>query len=293
MVSKKPVGDNIFLLKYKASVFYNATWNEFLENCRGTIVDSDFNVVTRTFNKAYNFRVEKNAPDLSDDTPVTAYRKVNGFFCAMTWHNNDVLVSTTGTTDSIFVGYAKEMMLKHMPWEDWKLVLSAPDCQGMTLMFEVCHPSDPHIIPEKTGLYFLGWRENTWDSKVHGFGISNAQSWKDFAETALHCYFPEYMETTVGEIVNLSKTVQHEGFMAWTEDGTCVKIKSPHYLVNKFIARKSPEKLIIVLKNNNYKEMVAEEFYPMCEYLKENLVEFTDMDEQTRLGYIRKYLETH
>jgi hypothetical protein len=283
----------LFVLKYKSKVFYDSLWDEFLENCRGTIVDKDFNVITRPFNKAFNFRVESNAPELSDDTEVTAYRKVNGFFCAMTWYNNDILVSTTGSTDSEYVAMAKEMMLTHMPLVDWKMALSTPDCQGMTFMFEVVHPNDPHVIPEKSGLYFLGWRENTWDSKVHGYGKDMSTAWKEFAENTLHCYYAESDQATIGELVKLSKTCTHEGYMAYTKDGHCVKIKSPYYLFKKFIARKSPEKLINIIQKNAYKDMVGEEFYPMCEHLSENLEEFSVKTEQERLEYIRTWLSSN
>ena len=113
LVSMKPAGDGIYVLKYSRRVFYDNLWNDFLEECRGTIVDADFNVVSRPFTKIYNYGVETKAPVLADNTLVTAYRKVNGFMVAMTWYNNDILVSTTGSTQNDYVDYAKEMMLKH------------------------------------------------------------------------------------------------------------------------------------------------------------------------------------
>ena len=151
LVSMKPAGDGIYVLKYKKKVFYDNLWNEYVAECRGTIVDEDFNLVSYPFTKIYNYGIEKEAPVLADDTMVTAYRKVNGFMVAMTFYNGDVLVSTTGSTDSDFVGYAKEMMLKHMPWADWQMALGNSEMQGMTFMFECVHPNDPHIIPEEAG----------------------------------------------------------------------------------------------------------------------------------------------
>ena len=150
LVSMRPAGDGIYVLKYKKTVFYDNLWNDFLEECRGTIVDKDFNVISRPFTKIYNYGIEAKAPVLADDVLVTAYRKVNGFMVAMTWYNGDVLVSTTGSTDSDYVNMAKEMMLKHMPWTDWQMALRG--AEGTTLMFECVHPNDPHIIPEQAGM---------------------------------------------------------------------------------------------------------------------------------------------
>jgi hypothetical protein len=286
LVSMKPAGDGIYVLKYSKRVFYEDLWNDFLEECRGTIVDEDFNVVSRPFTKIYNFRVEANAPVLTDDTPVTAYRKVNGFMVAMTWRDNDILVSTTGSTANDYVDYAKEMMLKHACWADWQMaVLGAKGC---TLMFECVHPSDPHIIVEKTGMYFLGWRDNAWSSRVHGFGCDEV--WKIFAEDTVKCYSVESYHMTVGELVTESKKVRHEGFVAYTVNGQAFKIKSPYYLTSKWVAR-NPRTDKLVDMNNDIKKNLDEEYYNLVDAIRANIEEYTAMDEQARLAWVRNYLE--
>jgi len=286
LVAMKPAGLGIYVLKYKKRVFYDNLWNEYLEECRGTIIDEDFNVVSRPFTKVYNYGIESQAPTLSSDTLVTAYRKVNGFMVAMTWHDNDILVSTTGSTDSDFVGYAKEMMLTHMCWEDWILAIASNE--GFTFMFECVHPSDPHIVVEKTGMYFLGWRENSWDSEVHGFGSELV--WKIFAEDTLKCNSVESYYMTVSELVAESKKVKHEGFVFYTEDGEAAKIKSPYYLTSKWVAR-NPRTDKLVNLQNDIKKNLDEEYYPLVDAIRANIEEYTAMDEQRRLVWVREYLE--
>ena len=277
----------LYVLKYKRRVFFDSLWNDFLEECRGTIVDEDFNVIARPFTKIYNFRIEDKSPVLSDDTPITAYRKVNGFLCNITWHNDDILVSTTGSTESSHVALAKEMMLKEQPWDNWVSATSMN--RGYTMMFECVHPDDPHIIPEEVGMYFLGWRENTWDSKVNGHGAKIAKHWREFAIGLLRCKYAESFETTVGELVALSKTVQHEGFIFYTADGMAAKIKSPHYLISKFVARNpNTDKLM----NPQIKQTIDEEYYPLIDHIQANIVEFTAMGEQARLAWVREFLES-
>ena len=46
LVNMKPAGDGIFVLKYKKKVFYDNLWNDYIAECRGTIVDADFNLVS-------------------------------------------------------------------------------------------------------------------------------------------------------------------------------------------------------------------------------------------------------
>ena len=288
LVSMRPAGTGISVLKYKKTVFYNNLWNDFLEECRGTIVDADFNVVSRPFTKIYNYGVEAKAPVLSGHTPLTAYRKVNGFMIAMSWHNNDILVSTTGSTDSPFVDLAKEMMLTHMSWADWQMALLGG--QGFTYMFECVHPTDPHIVPEKPGMYFLGWRANTWESTVVGYGSDIGAVWTEYAQDVLHCYSTETMNVTVNELIALSKTVKHEGFVAYTEDGQSFKIKSPYYLTSKWVAR-NPRTDKLTDLTRDIKHNIDEEYYNLIDAIRLNIVEYTAMTEQSRLSWVRGQLE--
>lgn len=283
LVSMKPAGDGIYVLKYSKRVFYDNLWNDYLEECRGTIVDADFNVVSRPFTKIYNYGVEDKSPVLADDVKVTAYRKANGFMIAMTWYNNDILVSTTGSTANDYVDYAKEMMLKHMCWADWQMAILG--AKGFTLMFECVHPNDPHIVVEKPGMYFLGWRENAWESKVQGFGSETM--WKIFAEGTVKCHPVESYHYTIGELVAESKRVKHEGFVAYTDDGISFKIKSPYYLTNKWVAR-NPRTDKLMTKE--FKEQIDEEYYGLLSHVRENIESFTLLTEQDRLQFIREYL---
>lgn len=285
LVSMKPAGDGIFVLKYRKSVFYDNLWNDFLEECRGTIVDADFNVVSRPFTKIYNYGVEAKAPVLSDNTLVTAYRKVNGFMVAMTWYNGDILVSTTGSTQNDYVDYAKEMMLKHQCWADWQMEIHT--AKGMTLMFECVHPNDPHIVPEDAGMYFLGHRENTWDSKVEMYGVSESNRAKEYALACLKCNYAESYVLPLSELVAKSKQVKHEGFVAYTEDGQAFKIKSPYYLTNKWVARNPrTDKLM----REDFKKQIDEEYYGLLAHIRENIESYTLLSEQDRLQFVRDFL---
>ena len=284
LVNMKECGDGIYVLKYKKKVFYDNLWNEYIAECRGSIVDKDFNLVTYPFTKIYNYGIEKEAPVLSDDTKVTAFRKVNGFMVAMTWYKNDILVSTTGSTDSDFVGYAKEMMLTHASWADWQLAMLSQDLEGMTVMFECVHPSDPHIVPEKAGMYILGYRENKFGSKV-GHDPFVLQ---DLAE-AFNCYRAESTTTNMARLQDMAKECKHEGYVFYTDDGVSAKIKSPYYLTSKWVAR-NPRTDKLVDLNKDIKHNIDEEYYPLIDAIRANIVEYTAMDEQARLEWVRKEL---
>ena len=285
LVNMKEAGEGIYVLKYKKKVFYDNLWNEYIAECRGSIVDKDFNLVAYPFTKIYNYGIEKEAPVLDDNTQVTAFRKVNGFMVSVSYHNNEVLVSTTGSTSGDFVAMAKEMMLKHMPWADWQMALMADDCRDMTFMFECVHPNDPHIVVEKPGMYILGYREKTWGSKV-----GHSPYILDVMAKAFNCYVPEHYETTVGNLVEQTKNVRHEGFVFYTKDGVSAKIKSPYYLTSKWVAR-NPRTDKLVDLNKDIKHNIDEEYYGLIDAIRLNIEAYTAMNEQERLEWVRKYLE--
>ena len=285
LVNMKSAGEGIYVLKYKKKVFYDNLWNDYIAECRGSIVDADFNLVSYPFTKIYNYGIEKAAPVLAPDTRVTAFRKVNGFMVAMTVHNGELLVSTTGSTDSPYVTMAKEMMATHMPLTDWRIVLGTADCLGMTFMFECVHPQDPHIVPEKPGMYLLGARENTWGSKI----VCDPYFLMDFARDTLHCFWAESVTTNMARLQELAKECKHEGYVFYTADGVSAKIKSPYYLTSKWVAR-NPRTDKLVDLNKDIKHNIDEEYYGLIDAIRENIVAYTAMDEQERLDWVREQL---
>lgn len=284
LVSMKPTGNDTFVLKYRKIVFFKNLWNEYLEHCRGTIVDKDFNLISYPFKKIYNYGIEKNAPVLKDKDVVTAFRKINGFMVTLTWWNNDILISTTGSINSDFVNYARELMLIHASLDEWKALLSSDELKNMSFIFECCHRNDPHIIQEVEGLYLLGYREKIWCSEVgHDLNELNRLS------KLFNCYKAEGFETTVDELIKAAKVCKHEGYVAY-KDNISFKIKSPYYLTLKWVAR-NPRTDKLVDLNHDIKKSIDEEYHNLIDAIRLNIVEYTAMNEQERLAWVRNYFE--
>lgn len=267
----------LYVLKYTKRVFYDNLWNRFVEDCRGTVVDKDFNVISRPFTKVYNFGIESRAPKLADDVEITAYRKINGFMCAVTWHDGDILVSTTGSLDSDFCDMARELI----DAEIYRSICAKNP--NLTFMFECVHRNDPHIIPEKEGMYLIGYREKNWDSPVNIDPLRLTVLGIKFG-----CLPVESVRTTVGKLLESVKAVKHEGFVFYCDDGVAAKIKSPYYLTSKWVARNPrTDKLM----RDDIKQNIDEEYYGLIDKIRANIEEYTAMDEQQRLTWVREALE--
>jgi hypothetical protein len=276
LVSLKPAGENMFVLKYRKKVFYDGLWDDFLEHCRGTIVDRDFNIVTYPFQKIYNYGIEREAPILPPDTQVTAYRKVNGFMVAVTWYNGDLLVSTTGSTDSDYVAMARELIAPNLE----KFRQTCEDYSGYTFMFECVHRNDPHVVPEVEGMYYLGHRQKIWGGPV---------SVSPGLHLSFGCFGVERIRCTIAELQVMTKECRHEGFVFYTDDGVSAKIKSPYYLTSKWVARNPRTDKLVDLKKD-IKHQIDEEYYGLIDAIRANIVEYTALDEQARLSWVRNYL---
>jgi hypothetical protein len=276
------------VLKYTKKVFYDNLFDThpLLVECRGLVVDNDYNVVVKPFTKVFNHH--ENGTTIHRDELCTIVRKVNGFLGVATGYNGKTIFSTTGSLDSDFA----VMVEKHLDG------LWVPD--GTTLCFEICDPSDPHIIAETHGAYLIGghhgsdwYSESMLDWFIGGASVvARAFAGKSGFDGI---YRPEWQENIhFSDVVELSKEVKHEGFMVYgQESGTVLKIKSPYYLFTKFMARMGVERLAKGLENTQElkeRRYCDEEFYPVIDYLSGIREQFVAMDEQERIDCIRKFI---
>lgn len=273
----------LFVLKYTRRVFFDNLWDqhEMLKHCRGLVVDTDFNVVQLPFEKIFNYQENDAGLDWNPRTFVGVTRKVNGFMASVGVYGGKLLISTTGSLDSDFVGYA-EAYLKNI--DPSKL---NPDA---TYMFEICHPDDPHIIPEKHGAYLLAII--MYGCEYYSFDANRVQLHDEYDaidNISLYANIEEWdnpLPTMRFEnAVKMAREAQHEGYVICNlNNNGRIKIKSKAYLFQKLVARKAD---IMALNM----QRVEEEFHPLIAMLKKDEV-FKVMPEQDRLEYMRNLLNS-
>lgn len=254
LVKEKKYPNGLSVFKYARKVFYDALWNTdpLLLEARGMVLDADGNKIIWPFTKVFNHH--ENGTELALDTPVIAPRKVNGFMASVTRYQDEILVSTTGTLDSEFVNYAKEMLEPL----DLDFVQS-----GYTFLFEIVHPKDPHIVEEEIGAYLIGCRRHATGGMAHELGLDNAAD-------LMGAKRPEVIQGSFEDILKALKTCKHEGYMvrlADTEE-TVMKLKSPHYLTKKFIMRMGANKVDYMFNEKEaFLKTIDEEFYTVVCYI--------------------------
>lgn len=270
----------LFVKKYTHRVFFDNLWheNDELMEARGHVELEDGTTVIRPFTKIFN-RFENNT-DIDRNEACVFVQKVNGFMAAATWVPEvaDVVISTTGSLDSDFVGYAEEYLCDAEGY-----IKSMMQLEKRTYLFEIVHPDDPHIIPEEAGAYLIGYRDLNVDAPY--FSDPEKEAELDLIAKAMRVRRPHWEINRFSDIVEEARTCKHEGFVVYGQlTGTVLKIKSPYYLVLKMAARRKD-----IMKLN--KQHVDEEFYPLIDQLTLMGESFTIMSEQERLDYMRKFLE--
>lgn len=282
LVKRKRYDNGLSVFKYARKVFYDALWNTdpLLLEARGIVLDDAGNKVVWPFTKVFNYRENGAGELLEASTPVVAPRKVNGFMAACRYWNGELIVSTTGSLDSDFAVLART----HLE----KLQYQEMDSE-LTYIFEICDPSDPHIVEEVEGAWLIGARSMNTGSMM-------TEAWLDTEAYFIKALRPEVFRGTFGELWEQVRTCKHEGWMvidAQTRETVC-KIKSPHYLSKKFLMRMGDKKVDQMFDNKvEFIKTLDEEFYGIVDYITATFDKdaWKIVGEGTRRLVIEKFFE--
>lgn len=281
LVKQKRYENGLSVFKYSREVFYKALWNEdpLLLEARGMVLDDEGNKVIWPFTKVFNYN--ENGVTLDPLTMVVCPRKINGFMASVTRYKGEILVSTTGTLDSDYVGYAKDMLLD----VDTDYVTA-----GRTFLFEIVHPKDPHIVEEEIGAYLIGVRDHTTGKMAHEMGL-------DGMAYIMGARRPEVIVGYFEDILRELGQCKHEGFMVRLfdhEEETVMKLKSPHYLTKKFLMRMGKNKVEYMFnEKEEFLKNTDEEFYGVVHHITRyyTIEDWQARDDVARRSIIEEFFE--
>lgn len=286
LVKQKRYENGLSVFKYARKVFYDALWNTdpLLLEARGMVLDDKGNKVIWPFTKVFNYGENNAGKMLRPEAPIIAPRKVNGFMAACRYWNGELIVSTTGSLDSDFAVLART----HIEALSGQAVLRGL-ARTFTLLFEICDPSDPHIVEEEAGAYLIGARDME-------DGSMSPEARLDTIGELIGAKRPEVFRGTFGELWEMVRECKHEGWMvidAATGE-TVMKIKSPHYLSKKFLMRMSDKKVDNMFDcKEEFMKTLDEEFYAIVSYITRwwDKEKWKDTSEADRRAVIEKYFE--
>ena len=284
------------LWKYAPSVFYKNLWAEggnALLKARGIVIDLAGNIIQHPFDKVFNYHENGAGEDISMDEKVQYVQKLNGFLgnIGLNPFTGKLLITTTGSFDSDFVGYIKDFIDRETEIKLFKFFSK----NKVTLSFEVIHPEDPHIVKypdDMFGLHLIG---------VRGLNPSD-KNWEeeevDKVAKELGFKRPYHGYSKFEEVLTKLRDLKEEGFMIRRgEKGNTeisLKMKSPYYLTTKFIGRMSQGNITFMFHNSErFKEKIDEEFYTLVDKIVESTNEeyFSNLSKEDRVVFVRNLVE--
>lgn len=237
-LATKKEHEGLVTFKYAHKVMYDYLWDSepMLLECRGHTYDAETKqLVSAAPRKTFNYMENKTWANKPMNTKVNLFKKYNGFMACLSIHKGEIVVSTTGTTNSDYAILAKKMIFKELgnSVDSGKSkILTWPE--GCTWLWEICHSSDPHIVDDLNGAKYLGCRD-------HKTGIFTPVSWYG-SDT--------HYNLSLAEALQKAQSCKHEGYMMYDKstDEVC-KLKSPYYVHKKKLMRASASKVEMMYEN--------------------------------------------
>lgn len=281
------------IYKYSKRVFFDNLWHvsPLLNEARGIVLrESDGQLVSYPFTKVYNYGEQNAGVDLQDDDEVIAVHKINGFMGAVTVVDGEFLMTTSGSFDSPFVDMLRETLSKYPRFTPARVTDAIPYAGRHTLMFEIVHKDDPHVVVETPGAYLIGMRQTQLGSMLSG------EETLDRIAEQLGLPRPRWKPMPFGAVRHLIDTEQGvEGYMIRDARSpftpTICKFKSKHYLRLKFLSR-ATFFLAPDFDRRGVKQKVEEEFHPLIDWVFDvyGVEAFKALDPATRVELLRNQL---
>lgn len=230
IIVKKYPEEGLLVLNYDQ--INSPKGEEIVHECRGLILDTEFNIVSRSFNRFYNYGEQFATFDPHTDV---AYEKVDGSLIKIYHHSDEWRVSTRGTAFAESGVNGWDITFKDM-------VYKALDCANYGEFEYLCQTNLDHnctYICEVTGvenrvvtryqdytLWYLACRANQSGEYYDGYS-------KEFG-------FKEPRRFKFDSIEHCLETAKHlpdlqEGYVMYSNGIPVCKVKSPAYVAVHFI----------------------------------------------------------
>lgn len=147
-VQKHPTAD-IYIYNYTQNAQFDSVWNNVTLNCRGLILDGDFNIVARPFKKFFNYEEYLEKPELKGQIPTDEVPhmllKYDGSMGILYWLNNKPYIATRGSfvSDQAIRG-TKILHEKYSDFVNGTLYNNLKD--NITVIFEIIYPENRIVV---------------------------------------------------------------------------------------------------------------------------------------------------
>ena len=226
---------DLYIIKYKHP---QVDWSdEWTRQARGIVLDGDSNVISRPYEKFFNYKELEWREDIDKDTKklsewekgqYTVIEKLDGSLAIVSQYEDDVLYTSSGSLQGKFPHMFKAWFDKNLTPRQKRNLKSLT--KSYTLMFEYIGPDNRIVVPYKRTQMIL-------------HGVINTETGKELFDEAPFNKIAEDIGVGTAnrmgqiELESLMRVKKQdftdnlfEGFVVRFESGKRLKIKTDHYV---------------------------------------------------------------
>ncbi len=262
IVNKHPTAD-LYIYNYSQKAQYDRVWNECTLACRGLILDGNYQVIARPFQKFFNLGEFENQEIPNE--PFEVFEKMDGSLGILYWLDNKPNIATRGSFASEQSQVATEML--HTQYVD---VIPYLD-KSKTYLFEIIYPENRIVLDygneRKLVLLAIVDTETGVENPLENIGFE--------------------MVNRFDGLNDLSKLKQME---EENKEGFVVKFKNGYRLKVKFDEYQRIHQIITQVSTLNIWEYlrVGQDLLPILERVPD---EFYDWVKITHAKFLENYAE--
>lgn len=280
---KKHPKEKLYIFNYTPLTQYSKQWNDVTKTCRGLILDDDYRIVARPFQKIFNYSELELDPVVLNYRPIIQDKLDGSLGIAYLTKREGWRIATRGSFTSDQAKWANEWFDRHHP------TYEQPD--SITCLFEIVYPENRICVDygERSELILIA-------------AINNATG-ADFPLPAVTWWKGSVAEP-INELTNFHDAASHalsedyegkEGIVCtwvnFNEPAFRIKIKHPEYvrlhgIIHSFSKKRVWESLA---KNENFLDLlsdVPDEFYELVkETISELKKEYADIEKYAKEDY--------
>lgn len=254
----------LIIWNYSVKTTYEGKWDNVTRICRSLVTDFDGIIVSRGFDKFFNYEEIKYQFDAEDFKDSVFYEKVDGSYIGVFWYKDRWIARSKGSFDTDQAKRAIEF------FNAYSCETKAKFKKGLTHNFEVLYPENQIVVDYKgyEGLVYLA----TTSNKGHHFVIEYLT---DEVKTAnKYDFVMDY------DKIKAMDDGINEGFVGRTKKGMLFKIKFETYKINHaIITNTSSYDIWSAMVNGTIEDIIAiipDECYDFVKSTRESIQ--TDYD---------------
>jgi RNA ligase len=238
------------IYNYAPEVAFTKKWNAVTLNCRGLILDHNYNVVARPWKKFFNLG-EVELP-IQFDTPVEVMDKVDGSLGILYPSGGGYAIATRGSFDSLQARHATEVLYRSYRQDFGNFNYPVRD---FTFLFEIVYPENRIVLDydEMDDLVLLG---AVGTETGYYYGPDVAQAMLNWNGPVVEVFNFNTISDALGNMARPNA----EGYVIRSHN-FMVKLKQPDYLdLHRLITGVNPKRVWEQLRDGKSKTEIVSVF---------------------------------